>query len=183
MQQSLHGEGFRPGISAGTWGFAQVPSMHVLSRVALEHLRRTVLNGQEEASRAELECLAVKETGKCNNPKPLAPTGWCGNDQDASGEQIPSGENDISASKTDLVEGELVCQCAGMAEAPNCAREENSCVPLPFLPPQERIPVPGLLHTAFLDALIDSRALRSPHCEGEQAKAFGAQVRSSCVCV
>lgn len=37
---------------------------------------------------------------------------------------------------------------------------------------------PGpLVHTAFLDALLDSRALRSPHCEGEQAKAFRAQVR------
>ena len=33
-----------------------------------------------------------------------------------------------------------------------------------------------LLHTAFLDALLSSRAFRSPHCEGEMAKAFGVQV-------
>ncbi len=33
-----------------------------------------------------------------------------------------------------------------------------------------------LLHTAFLDALRSSRSFRSPHCAGEQAKAFGVEV-------
>ena len=36
-------------------------------------------------------------------------------------------------------------------------------------------PVP-LLHRAFLDALLRCPALRSTHCEGEQAKALGSQV-------
>lgn len=45
---------------------------------------------------------------------------------------------------------------------------------------QEQTERPGpLLHTAFLDALDSSRAFRSPHCEGEQAKTLGAQARTA----
>jgi hypothetical protein len=43
-------------------------------------------------------------------------------------------------------------------------------------PSNGRVHTSSLIHTLYLDALKESRTLRSPHCEVEQAKSLGVQV-------
>ena len=161
-------------VNAESWGFPRVPPPDELCRRAAhaQRLRHALEDGGTRPSSTQAWPAGdIMQGGSAHH----------GIDGSAPPPSLSSGQAADGAAASDRA-AEAVHGTAGAAGQ----REVQPCPPgvgdaregqQQHAQPDLRHPGP-LLHTAFLDALDSSRAFRSPHCEGEQAKALGAQART-----
>ena len=162
-------------VNAESWGFPRVPPPDELCRRAAhaQRLRHALEDGGTRPSSTQAWPAGdIMQGGSAHH----------GIDGSAPPPSLSSGQAADGAAASDRA-AEAVHGTAGAAGQ----REVQPCPPgvgdaregqQQHAQPDRRHPGP-LLHTAFLDALDSSRAFRSPHCEGEQAKALGAQARTA----